>query len=423
MKDEKLYRGYKVRLFPTPEQEELMWKHVHTARFLYNYMLDLQIGRYKNSRKHLSGYDMCNELKYMKQQKEFEWLREISHSTLAQVCLDLDVAYKMFFKSNFGFPKFKKKNKCKQIFPITPDGNKTYFLNDNCAVIPKIGHIKCCLSQDMEFGKGNKIINPRIEYVRSSGKWILSFQLFFNKQEIELTDKSIGIDLGIKELAVVAVGDKKMVFHNINKSNRMRVLKKKEKHIQRAINRKYRTCNGFGTPSKGQTWEKSKKIEKYEQILREIEARMANIRKNYIHQITRQLVNMLPSKVVMEDLNITNIMKNKHLAKSVGEQNFYFFIQTMKYKCEEYGIKFVQADRYFPSSKTCSDCGHKKKDLKLKDRTYVCPVCGLTIDRDYNAAINLMNYTENKTTTDKLATKVERKKKKKAPKTEIVSVA
>lgn len=420
MKEEKLYRGCKVRLFPTPEQEDLMWKHVHAARFMYNYMLDLQNGRYKNGRKHLSGFDMCNELKYMKWQPEFSWLKEVSHATLAQVCLDLDNAFKMFFKANFGKPNFKKKNKCKQIFPITPDGNKTYFLNEELVIIPKIGHVKCFASQNIGYGKGKKIVNPRIEYVKSSKKWILSFQLLINKQDKKLIDKSMGIDLGIKELAVVAVGDKKLVFDNINKSKRMKQLKKKRKHVQRAISRKYRAFNKKGTLSKGKKFTKSKDIEKYEQILREIDSKMSNIRKNYIHQITRQLVNMLPERVVMEDLNIQGLSKNKYLAKSISEQNFNFFIQTMKYKCEEYGIEFMQVDRFCPSSKTCSSCGHKKKDLKLKDRIYKCPNCGLEIDRDYNAAINLMNYTENKNTTDKLVTKVERKKK--AQKTTIVSV-
>lgn len=203
----------------------------------------------------------------------------------------------------------------------------------------------------------------------------------------------MGIDLGVKELATVAVGDKKLVFYNINKSKRMRSLEKKKKHIKRAINRKYRTFNGCGTPKKGHRWNKSKNIEKYEQILREIETKQANIRKNYIHQATRQLVNMLPKRVVMEDLNVKGLLKNRHLSKAIFEQNFYFFIQTMQYKCEEYGIEFVLADRWYPSSKICSNCGHKKVDLKLKDRVYVCPVCGLEIDRDYNAAKNLMNYT------------------------------
>lgn len=401
MKDEKLYRRYTVRLFPTPEQEELMWKHVHAARFVWNYMLDLQNGRYKNNRKHLSGFETCGDLKYMKMQPEMKWLKEVANGTLQQVCVDLDKSFRMFFGKIHKKPKYKSKKYTSNSFPLKPDSKNTYFSDKFTFVMLKVGEIKCKHNYVIQTGKGSKIIDPRVKYIKSSKKWILTFSLERDKQTPELTKESMGIDLGIKELAVIAVGDKKLVFHNINKSKRMRALEKKKRHIKRAIDRKYRTFNGFETPEKGQAWKKTKQIEKYEQILREIETKMANIRHNYIHQTTRRLANMLPECVVMEDLVVSCMKRNKYLSKSISEQNFYFFIQTMKYKCEEYGIEFVQADRYFPSSKTCSCCGHVNKNLKLKDRTYKCPICGLEIDRDYNAAINLMNYTEKSSTTAK----------------------
>lgn len=410
MKDEKLYRRYTVRLFPTPEQEELMWKHVHATRYVWNYMLDLQIGRRINNRKFLSSYDMNYDLKYMKMQQEMEWLKEVSNASLVIVCRDLEFAYKQFFNKKSRFPKHKSR-KNKVSYPLAQDIVATHFVSNNEIVIPKVGHVLCRADIDYRVDKKTKVKDARVQYIKSSKEWILSFVLECDKQARELSDKSMGIDLGVKELAVAAVGDKKLVFHNINKSKRMRALEKKKKHIKRAIDRKYRTFNGFRTPQKGQTWEKSSNIEKYEQILREIEAKMSNVRKNYIHQITRELVNMLPERVVMEDLNVQNMLKNKHLAKSISEQNFYFFIQCMKYKCEEYGIEFVQVPMFYPSSKLCSCCGYKNKSLKLKDREWTCPNCGTHHDRDYNAAVNLMNYTEN--TTDKLVTKVERKPRKK----------
>lgn len=394
MKEEKLYRRYTVRLFPTPEQEELMWKHVHAARFIWNYMLALQESRLKNGRKRLSGFKMIGELSLMTKQCEFEWLKDVCKHSLGEVCRDLDKSFSAYFDWKCEFPKFKTKKSAryKNNFPIRGEKSTSYFKEQNVFVMPKIGHIKCSNNYNVPVGferNGENLIkNPRVQYIKSSQKWILTFVMTFEKQEKKLTDKSMGIDLGIKELAVVAVGDKKLVFHNINKSKRMKALEKKKKHIRRAISRKYEA---------NESWEKSKSIEKYEQILREIDSKMANIRHNYIHQITRELVSIFPERVVMEDLNVRGMLKNKHLSKSISEQNFYFFIQTMKYKCEEYGIEFVQTDRFYPSSKTCSNCGHKKKDLKLKDRTYICPVCGLEIDRDYNAAINLMNYTENTT--------------------------
>lgn len=418
--DEKLYRRYTVRLFPTPEQEELMWKHVHACRFVWNHMIVLQQARYELRKKSpMTRFMMSKEITLMLQQEEFGWLKEVSRSSLDTICKRLSDSYENFFNRNYKKPKLKSRKKSKATFPIRYD--RSYFYDKNCFVCPSIGHIKCATNHTVEIGRDTCLLSPFILYIPASKKWILSVVIKREKQTKKLTDKSMGIDLGVKDLAVVAVGEKKLVFGNINKSKRMRLLEKKKKHIKRAIDRKYRTYNGFGTPKKGQIWKKSKNIEKYEQMLREIETKMSNIRHNYIHQITRQLVNMLPERVVMEDLNIVDMLKNKHLSKMISEQNFYFFIQCMKYKCEEYGIEFIQVDRFYPSSKLCSCCGHKNKFLKLKDREWTCPVCGERHDRDYNAAINLMNYTENKNTTDKLVTKVERKKM--AQKTTIVSVA
>lgn len=193
----------------------------------------------------------------------------------------------------------------------------------------------------------------------------------------------MGIDLGVKDLAIVAIGNDKLVFKNINKTSKMRKLNKKLKHLQRKTARKYYTNGGY---------DKTNNILKTEAQIKELSYHISNIRQNYIHQITRQLVDMLPYRVVMEDLNVSGMMKNRHLSKAVQEQCFFNFIQIMKYKCEEYGIEFVQADRFYPSSKTCSSCGCINKDLKLSDRTYICSECGAVIDRDYNAAINLMQY-------------------------------
>lgn len=254
MKDKKLYRGYKVRLFPTPEQEELMWKHIHATRYVWNYMLDLQNGRYKNGRKYLSGFDMCNDLKYMKMQPEMEWLKEVGNGTLQQVCRDLDLAFKMFFNKVHGRPRFKTKKRSKASFPPKPDPTNTYFLNETTVVLPKMGRVKCKHNFKVPTGRGAKICDPQVQYIKSSKKWILAFVLECDKQIPELTDKFMGIDLGVKELAAVAVGNDKLIFGNINKSKRMRTLEKKKKHIKRAIDRKYRTYNGFGTPQKGQTW-------------------------------------------------------------------------------------------------------------------------------------------------------------------------
>ena len=205
-------------------------------------------------------------------------------------------------------------------------------------------------------------------------------------QTLKLTDKSMGIDLGVKDLAVAEFNGHALIFHNINKSKRMRLLKRRLTRLQRSISRKYEQNK------MGNKYVKTNNIVREETKLRKLYARISNIRSNYIHQTTHSLVSLLPYRIVMEDLNVSGMMKNKHLNKAIAEQCFHEFIRQMQYKCEWNGIEFVQVDRFYPSSKTCSECGTINQSLKLSDRVYVCDACGLTIDRDYNAAVNLSRY-------------------------------
>ena len=390
-----MYRGYKVRIFPTPEQANELKKHNDAKRALWNYLIALQEGRYKQRGLGvMSSFTMAKEIKLLKLQPEYFWLNEVSARTLCQVCRDLEEAYKLYFRKIHGIPKYKKKKDDNVHFPLGDRGTETYFVDDEFIKIPKLEKLRYTSDFSLPKGYGQKLYNPRLSYDKASEKWFVAFSLKCEKQAVELTGKSVGIDLGVKELAVVAIDDKKLVFHNINKSKRMRAIEKKKRYIRKTISRKYRTYNKTGTLKKGEQWEKSKNIEKYEQIFRRLCAKQANIRKNYIHHITRQLVDMLPNKITMEDLNVTAMKKNRHLSRAISEQGFNNFIQTMKYKCEEYGIEFVQVPMFYPSSKLCSCCGYKNKSLKLKDREWTCPNCGTHHDRDYNAAINLMNYTE-----------------------------
>lgn len=375
------YKGYKVRLFPTPEQEELLWKHIHACRFLWNYMIEFQEENYKNGGKYHGAYDLIRMLPKLKQQDEYKWLQEISNGSLQEVCRNVEKAYRNFFNHIKDHPRFKTRKKSRESYPLRQGGKTVYFKN-GYVTIPNIKKVLYKTNYNLPQGRDIGIINPTISIVNN--KWILSFSLEFESQERELNDYNMGIDLGIKELAVVAVGDQKIVYHNINKTKRVKTLERKLQHINRCITRKYKT---------NKCYDKTKEIIKYEKIRREIHYKLANIRKNYIHQITHELVSLKPKRVIMEDLDILGMMKNKHLSKAIANQCLYEFIRQMKYKCERAGIEFVQADRWFPSSKTCSQCGEIKKDLNLSDRVYKCTHCGLEIDRDYNAAINLMNYS------------------------------
>ena len=378
-----MIKSYKVRLYPTKEQQQLMWKHVGSCRFIWNWMLAKQEELYKQGEKHLSAFDMINLISPMKKQEEYKWLSDVSNNSLVTICRDLDKAYKMFFKKTSGFPKFKSRKKSKPNFPIRTD--TLYFKDDKVLNIEKIGKVRYKTDFVFEYGRNAcKFTNARVSCI--NGKWMLSFGMECENQARELNDVSMGIDLGVKDLAIVEYNGKPLVFHNINKSKQMRNISKKLKHLQRSISRKYEANRD------GKKYNKTKNIERQEERLRKLYARQSNIRRNYIHQTTHKLVSLLPKRIVMEDLNVQGMMKNRHLSKAVQEQCFYEFIRQMEYKCAWNGIELVKADRFYPSSKTCSGCGCIKKDLKLSDRIYHCSDCGLVIDRDYNAAINLSRY-------------------------------
>lgn len=376
-----MIKSFKVRIYPTKFQEALMWKHIGSCRFIWNYMLSEQEKLYDLGERYLSAFDMINLLKPLKNDGEHEWLYEVSNKSPCHTCQDLDKAYKSFFKKQSGFPKFKSRKRSKPNFPI----RDTIYFKDGKAIIEKLGKVKYKTDFDFPQGRDAKFSNPRISFV--NGKWILAFGMECENQTPELTEKKVGIDLGVKDLAVIAIDNESAVFHNINKSQSVRKLKRKIIYLQRSISRKYeqnRIDNKYV---------KTNNILRQEIKLRRLHTRLSNIRNNYIHQCTHYIVSKLPCRVVMEDLNVSGMMKNKHLSKAIQEQCFFEFIRQMKYKCEWNGIEFIQVSRFYPSSKTCSNCGCIKHDLKLSDRTYSCSECGFVIDRDLNAAINLMQYS------------------------------
>lgn len=375
-----MIKSFKIRLYPTKEQETAIWQHIGSCRYIWNWMLNKQQEVREQGGKHLSAFDMINLLKPLKNDGEHEWLYDVSSASLQIVCQDLQKAYDKFFKKTSGFPKFKSRKHSKPSYPI----RQNIWFTGNIVTIEKLGKIRFKTSFTFPEGRGRKFSNPRIK--NQNGKWILSFGMKCENQALQLTDTSMGIDLGIKDLAIVENDGNKIVFYNINKSKKMKRLIKKQKYIQRSISRKYEANK------QGKKYIKTKNIERLEEKYRHISAHITNIREDYIHQCTHKLISLLPKRIVMEDLNVSGMMKNRHLSRAIQEQKWYEFIKQMKYKSEWAGIEFVQVSRFYPSSKTCSYCGNVKKDLKLSDRTYICNMCGAVIDRDYNAAINLSRY-------------------------------
>ena len=373
-----MIKSVKIRLSPTKEQEELMFQSVGIARFAYNWGLSKWEEMYKEGLKPSKAKIKKEFNNSIRKNDDFKWLYNVSGQITAQAFADLEDAYKNFFDGLAQRPKFKNKKKSKKSFYVRYDAIK---FSNNRVNIEKIGKVK--YSSNYKIPKLDKYTNPRCHF---DGKyWYLTFGFEHGESQASLNeDLSIGIDLGISHLAIVNHLDKPI--KNINKSKEVRRLKKKLKRLQRQVSRKYEMNK------KGSKFVKTNNIIKLERQIKLVHRRLNNIRNNHIHQATSKIIKLNPYRVVMEDLNVSGMMKNKHLAEKIAEQKFYEFKRQMKYKCQFNKIEFFEADRWYPSSKACSCCKNIKKDLKLSDRTYICNECGLVIDRDKNASINLGNY-------------------------------
>ena len=363
----------KVRLYPSEIQEQKLWKSVGTARFIYNWTLEKQEENYKNGGKFISDSVLRKEITQLKK-SELIWLNEVSNNVAKQAVKDACDAYKKFFKGLSDKPRFKSKKRSKKSFY---NDNVKLKVKDNKLVnIEKVGWIKT----NEQLPIGIKYSNPRISY--DNKYWYLSVGIEQSEIQEELTDISLGIDLGIKVLGICSNG---VTYKNINKTYVVRKIEKRLKRLQRQASRKYEQNK------KGKEYVKTKNIIKLERQIQLIYRKLANIRKNHLHQTTTSIVKTKPYRIVIEDLAVSNMMKNKHLSDAIRKQGFYEFRRQLEYKCKLRKIELVLADKFYPSSKRCSQCGKIKKDLRLKDRVYKCS-CGLNIDRDLNASRNLSTY-------------------------------
>lgn len=363
----------KIRLKPTKEQETQLWKSIGTARWVYNWTLERQQENYKNGGKFIYDNQLRKEITQLKKQEDYKWLGDVSNNVAKQAVKDACNAYKRFFKCQSNAPKFKSRRRSNKSF--YNDTAKLKVKNKS-VLIEKIGWVKTSEQLPMDI----KYLNPRVSY--DNKYWYLSVSYEQEFTQPELTDEVIGIDLGIKTLAVCSNG---MEFKNINKTAKVKKIEKRLRRLQRSASRKYEKNK------EGNRYVKTCNIIKIEKQIQLLHRRLSNIRNNHLHQTTNAIVRTKPSKVVMEDLNVKGMMKNRNLAKAISQQKFYEFKRQIEYKCEKYGIEFIQVGRFFPSSKLCSNCGQIKKNLKLSDRRYHCD-CGLHIDRDLNASLNLANY-------------------------------
>ncbi|RXI70486.1 RNA-guided endonuclease InsQ/TnpB family protein [Clostridium tetani] len=377
----------KIKLKPTSEQEILFWKSAGVARWSYNYFLAESEKYYNQHNKTLKEGEVRKYINNVLKKTTHTWLSEVGSNVMKQGVKDANLARERYFKGLSRKPKFKSRRKSKISFYVNYESLRA--INGGFKG-EKIGSIKTYQPLP-KLKKGEKYSNPRISFDGRS--WFLSVGYNKNFEAIELTDKSLGIDVGIKELAVCSDGEFKK---NINKSKEVKRLKHKLKREQRKASRKIeaniKSYDKNRKPIYKTPLRDMKNIQKQNKVIRNLYKKLADIRTNHLHQCTTAIVKTKPSRIVMESLNIKNMMKNRHLSNAIAEQCLYEFKRQIEYKCKKYGIEFVEADKWYPSSKTCSCCGKIKKDLKLKDRIFKCS-CGFKLDRDLNASINLANYS------------------------------
>ena len=382
-----MVKSIKIMLIPNNKQKTRLLQCCGVSRFAYNWALGRQQENYKNGGKFISDNDLRKEFTRLKKLDEYSWLNSYSNDITKQAIKDACNSYRKFFKGHSRFPKFKSKKKSRPSFYV--DGFKIKFTDSNVkleklSTSTKKNKTKLNWVRLAEKGRvplDCKYYNPRVTF-DGINFWI-SVGIEVEDNLETPTNDGIGIDLGIKDLAICSNGNK---YKNINKTREIKRLKKKKRRLQRQISRKYLMNK------KGESYRKTSNIIKREKELLKLNHRLTNIRQNYLHQTTTEIIKRKPSFIALEDLNVKGMMKNKHLAKAIQEQCFYEFKRIITYKATWNNIDIIEVPKFYPSSKTCSECGNIKKDLKLSDREYVCEECGCIIDRDYNASVNLMKY-------------------------------
>ena len=383
-----MVKSIKVMLIPNNKQKTKLFKYASTARFAYNWAIAREQENYKDGGKFISDGDLRKEFTQLKKTDRYEWLNDISNNVTKHAIMDACNAYKRFFKGLCRHPKFKSKRFSTPSF--YQDTAKIKFTSTHVKVEGfsssrkknkrRLNWIK--LAEKDRIPTDAKYFNPRITF--DGLNWWISIGIEVGDETQKSTNDGIGIDLGIKDLAICSDN---YTYGNINKTQKIRKLEKERRRLQRSISRKYEKNR------KGGSCCKTCNIIKSEKELLKLNHRLTNIRQDYLHKTTSEIIKREPSFIVLEDLNVSGMMKNRHLSKAVQQQKLHEFRRQIEYKSEWNGIKVIIADRFFPSSKLCSCCGNIKKDLKLSDRIYKCE-CGNVIDRDYQASLNLKRYGE-----------------------------
>ena len=381
-----MLKSYKTEINPTPQQKQIINKTIGVCRYVYNFYLAHNQEMYKENKSFVSGMDFSKWLnnEFIPNNQEFVWIKEVSSKSVKKSIMNAERAYKNFFKGKSKFPNFKKKNKSDvKMYFVKTDAKVIIPCERHRIKIPTLGWVQ--LKE-----KGYIPTNPQTHIIKSgtvsckAGRYYVSVLVEQEaSQTFECGNQGIGVDLGVKDFAICSNGK---TYKNINKSSRIRKLEKKLKREQRSLLRKY---DNYMKQNKKKGVPTRQNIQKQKLKVQKLHQKLDNIRTDYINKAISELVKTKPMWITIEDLNVSGMMKNKHLSKTVANQKFYEFRIKLATKCKECGIELRIVDRFFPSSKTCHNCGCVKSDLKLSDRTYHCDKCGYTEDRDYNASLNL----------------------------------
>ena len=380
----KLLKSFKTEINPTEEQKVKIRKTIGTCRFIYNFYLAHNKELHENGKKFMSSrqFRVWLNNEYLPSHPEYSWIKEAYSKSVTQAVNDGQTAFTRFFNHKSAFPKFKKKGKSDVKMYFVRNNPKDCFCERHRIKIPSLGWVR--------IKEKGYIPTTKDGYVIKSGHVSIKADRYYVSVLIEIPDKTtannssegIGIDLGLKDFAVISNGK---TYKNINKSAKLKKLEKKLAREQRSLSRKYENLK------KGESTQK-RNIQKQKLKIQKLHQRIDNIRTDYINKIIAEIVKTKPSHITIEDLNVSGMMKNRHLSKAVALQKFYEFKIKLQAKCKESRIELRIVDRWFPSSKTCHCCKHIKKDLKLSDRVFRCD-CGYIEDRDFNAALNLRDAT------------------------------
>ena len=379
-----LLKSFKTEINPTEEQKVKIRKTIGTCRYIYNFYLAHNKELHDNGEKFMSGksFSVWLNNEYLPQNPDKLWIKEVSSKSVKRSIENGCVAFTRFFKHQSAFPNFKKKGRSDVKMYFVKNNPKDCRCERHRINIPSLGWVRMKEKGYFPTTKDGYVIKSGHVSIKADRYYVSVLIEIPNNKIANHSKEGIGIDLGLKDFAIVSNGK---TYKNINKSAKLKKLEKQLIREQRSLSRKYENLK------KGESTQRAN-IQKQKLKVQKLHHKIDNIRTDYINKTIAEIVKTKPSYITIEDLNVSGMMKNKHLSKAVASQKFYEFRTKLQAKCKESGIELRVVDRWYPSSKTCHCCGAVRKDLKLSDRIFRCD-CGYIEDRDFNAALNLRDAT------------------------------